>query len=305
VPLASASAIVGVDYSASLQASSIPLLLLPFPEDASAYASSAAQAANTAATDHSCVFSSPTTVDKAAGSGAAARNVSTHAKGLDSAAASCSPASEQWHQSRLNTLLDPAAISTDENAQHEDSMEPHESEAAVDQSTEQQVARYQQNEPAQDGEGLTRSEGQKMRCVLLIPCCEAVHGRFPLNGTYFQTNEVFLDFSTLQQPIMVSPYKELASQNLFSTLHSVYIVIQILHLLICACMVVNARRHLLVGSMCQFNPDASSRTGTSQISHGRPSRLCFFVLRFQLQRVSRGSSTLCILGARWPASAAG
>lgn len=230
VPLASASAIVGMDYSASLQASSIPLLLLPFPEDASAYASSAAQAANIAATDHSCVFSSPTTVDKAAGSGAAARSVSTHAKGLDSAAASCSPASEQWHQSQLNTLLDPAAMSTDENAQHESSMEPHESQAAVDQFTEQQVARYQQNEPAQDGEGLTRSGGQKMRCVLLIPCCEAVHGRFPLNGTYFQTNEVFLDFSTLQQPIMVSPYKELASQNLLSTLHLVYIVIPILHL---------------------------------------------------------------------------
>ena len=210
VPLASARAIVGVDYSTSLQASSIPLLLLPFPEDASADASSGAQAASTAAADHSCVFSSPIVAD----SGAAARDVSASAKGLDSAAASCSHASEQRHQSQPNTLLAPAVMSADKNAQHESSMEFHESQAAVEQSTEQLVARHQQDEQAQDGEGLTRSEGQKMRCVLLIPCCEAVHGRFPLNGTYFQTNEVFLDFSTLQQPIMVSPYKDLATQTL-------------------------------------------------------------------------------------------
>ena len=39
----------------------------------------------------------------------------------------------------------------------------------------------------------------------LVPCCEAVHGRFPLNGTYFQTNEVFLDAATLQRPVMVGP----------------------------------------------------------------------------------------------------
>ena len=113
-------------------------------------------------------------------------------------------------------------MSTDENAQHESSIGVHKSQAAVDQSTEQQVARHQQIEQLQDGEGLTRSEGQKMRCVLLIPCCEAVHGRFPLNGTYFQTNEVFLDFSTLQQPIMVSPYKELAMQILKRPVTSVH-----------------------------------------------------------------------------------
>ena len=45
---------------------------------------------------------------------------------------------------------------------------------------------------------------RQARCAVLVPCCEAVHGRFPLNGTYFQTNEVFLDASSLDHPIVVS-----------------------------------------------------------------------------------------------------
>ena len=40
-------------------------------------------------------------------------------------------------------------------------------------------------------------------CVLLIPCKEALRSRFPLNGTYFQTNEVFLVDATLQMPLKV------------------------------------------------------------------------------------------------------
>ena len=47
--------------------------------------------------------------------------------------------------------------------------------------------------------------GRRIRCALLVPCCEAVHGRFPLNGTYFQTNEVFLDAATLEKPVLASP----------------------------------------------------------------------------------------------------
>ena len=49
-----------------------------------------------------------------------------------------------------------------------------------------------------------REELRQARCAVLVPCCEAVHGRFPLNGTYFQTNEVFLDASSLERPVMVS-----------------------------------------------------------------------------------------------------
>ncbi|CAN4115195.1 unnamed protein product [Withania somnifera] len=39
--------------------------------------------------------------------------------------------------------------------------------------------------------------------TLLIPCRTANRGRFPLNGTYFQVNEVFADEESTQQPIEV------------------------------------------------------------------------------------------------------
>uniref|UniRef100_M1DHS3 Repressor of silencing 1 n=1 Tax=Solanum tuberosum TaxID=4113 RepID=M1DHS3_SOLTU len=39
--------------------------------------------------------------------------------------------------------------------------------------------------------------------TLLIPCRTANKGRFPLNGTYFQVNEVFADEESTQQPIEV------------------------------------------------------------------------------------------------------
>lgn len=39
--------------------------------------------------------------------------------------------------------------------------------------------------------------------AVLVPCRAAMHGRFPLNGTYFQINEVFLDNCSLSQPIQV------------------------------------------------------------------------------------------------------
>ena len=41
-----------------------------------------------------------------------------------------------------------------------------------------------------------RAEGSAgAKFVLLVPCRVAMKGRFPLHGTYFQTNEVFLDHS--------------------------------------------------------------------------------------------------------------
>ena len=39
--------------------------------------------------------------------------------------------------------------------------------------------------------------------TLLIPCRSALQGRFPLNGTFFQTNEVFLDVQSLNKPLAV------------------------------------------------------------------------------------------------------
>jgi RRM in Demeter len=45
--------------------------------------------------------------------------------------------------------------------------------------------------------GTTAQRAQ--RAVLLVPCRTALLGKFPLNGTYFQVNEVFLDHSTLRE----------------------------------------------------------------------------------------------------------
>ncbi|KAK7261249.1 hypothetical protein RIF29_27556 [Crotalaria pallida] len=39
--------------------------------------------------------------------------------------------------------------------------------------------------------------------TLLIPCRTAMRGRFPLNGTYFQVNEVFADYESSEHPINV------------------------------------------------------------------------------------------------------
>ena len=40
--------------------------------------------------------------------------------------------------------------------------------------------------------------------LLFVPCRTAMLGQFPLNGTYFQTNEVFLDHASAAVPITVS-----------------------------------------------------------------------------------------------------
>ncbi|RHN58014.1 putative demeter, domain-containing protein [Medicago truncatula] len=36
-----------------------------------------------------------------------------------------------------------------------------------------------------------------------IPCRTAMRARFPLNGTYFQVNEVFADYASMKKPIHV------------------------------------------------------------------------------------------------------
>lgn len=47
------------------------------------------------------------------------------------------------------------------------------------------------------------SEVQIVRGTILIPCRTAMRGSFPLNGTYFQVNEVFADFHSSHKPIEV------------------------------------------------------------------------------------------------------
>ncbi|XP_010543600.1 PREDICTED: transcriptional activator DEMETER isoform X2 [Tarenaya hassleriana] len=47
------------------------------------------------------------------------------------------------------------------------------------------------------------ANSQKVRGTLLIPCRTAMRGSFPLNGTYFQVNEVFADHESSLNPIDV------------------------------------------------------------------------------------------------------
>ncbi|XP_042017381.1 DNA glycosylase/AP lyase ROS1-like isoform X2 [Salvia splendens] len=47
------------------------------------------------------------------------------------------------------------------------------------------------------------AHAQTVRGTILIPCRTAMRGSFPLNGTYFQVNEVFADDKTSKDPIHV------------------------------------------------------------------------------------------------------
>uniref|UniRef100_A0A0D3EL44 HhH-GPD domain-containing protein n=1 Tax=Oryza barthii TaxID=65489 RepID=A0A0D3EL44_9ORYZ len=50
---------------------------------------------------------------------------------------------------------------------------------------------------------IREAQAQKVRGTLLIPCRTAMRGSFPLNGTYFQVNEVFADHDSSRNPIDV------------------------------------------------------------------------------------------------------
>ncbi|PWA80060.1 DNA glycosylase [Artemisia annua] len=50
---------------------------------------------------------------------------------------------------------------------------------------------------------IRESNSQTVRGTLLIPCRTAMRGSFPLNGTYFQVNEVFADHDSSLNPIDV------------------------------------------------------------------------------------------------------
>ncbi|XP_057490540.1 DNA glycosylase/AP lyase ROS1-like [Actinidia eriantha] len=50
---------------------------------------------------------------------------------------------------------------------------------------------------------IRESNSQNVRGTLLIPCRTAMRGSFPLNGTYFQVNEVFADHESSLKPIEI------------------------------------------------------------------------------------------------------
>ncbi|XP_073006839.1 protein ROS1A-like isoform X1 [Typha latifolia] len=50
---------------------------------------------------------------------------------------------------------------------------------------------------------IREAQAQTVRGTILIPCRTAMRGSFPLNGTYFQVNEVFADHDTSRNPIDV------------------------------------------------------------------------------------------------------
>ena len=56
------------------------------------------------------------------------------------------------------------------------------------------VARMEEDGLAEGQAGVERPA-----YALLVPCRVAMRGRFPLNGTYFQTNELFLDLESCQE----------------------------------------------------------------------------------------------------------
>ncbi|XP_010506092.1 PREDICTED: protein ROS1-like [Camelina sativa] len=50
---------------------------------------------------------------------------------------------------------------------------------------------------------IKEAQSQTVRGTILIPCRTAMRGSFPLNGTYFQVNEVFADHASSLKPIDV------------------------------------------------------------------------------------------------------
>ena len=198
VPQASAYALLGADYSGTLQASSTPLLVLPIPGDTTHPQPAAAAAA---APEPSYVFSSPS---------AAQSHNSPPSHELPSRQVSASQAGKRkhfgdphWHDvapQQVTDLPSAASVQTDQAG----------GERPL--ATRQRPAAARQHSRAGQG------EERRIHCSLLVPCCEAVHGRFPLNGTYFQTNEVFLDAATLEHPVMASPQRPTTLQLSYESL---------------------------------------------------------------------------------------
>ncbi|KAK4345769.1 hypothetical protein RND71_035945 [Anisodus tanguticus] len=60
-----------------------------------------------------------------------------------------------------------------------------------------------ENETCSSCNSIREAHSQTVRGTLLIPCRTATRGSFPLNGTYFQVNEVFADHDSSLNPINV------------------------------------------------------------------------------------------------------
>lgn len=59
------------------------------------------------------------------------------------------------------------------------------------------------NSTAHKGPQSEDSSASGQRLALLVPCRTALRGIFPLSGTYFQPNEVFIDHRSLTNPLQV------------------------------------------------------------------------------------------------------
>jgi len=64
----------------------------------------------------------------------------------------------------------------------------------------------------QAGGGSADREAGRLAVTLLVPCRRALHGRFPLNGTFFQVNELFADHKSMEEPVLL-PSSSLKAQS--------------------------------------------------------------------------------------------
>lgn len=183
-----------------LNASKVPLLLLPIPPNASAdAASSGAQThVNAAATaTESCHLSSPWAAQRAPDGAASPETATPPSEGQGSAAAAGPPCSNE-QQLRQACASQRGALNM-APPRHAPATTPSTAAlGALHQATASEQQVHAECGPTAGGDG-----AQELRCVLLVPCCAALHGRFPLNGTYFQTNEVFMDATSLERPVTV------------------------------------------------------------------------------------------------------
>ncbi|OIT21314.1 PREDICTED: protein ROS1-like [Nicotiana attenuata] len=71
------------------------------------------------------------------------------------------------------------------------------------QCNSQESGKLCENETCSSCNSIREAHSQTVRGTLLIPCRTAMRGSFPLNGTYFQVNEVFADHDSSLNPINV------------------------------------------------------------------------------------------------------
>ena len=98
-------------------------------------------------------------------------------------------------------------------------MRPSEVEQALTRHREGEVKGSTDDSAAGPGSNIegpsTVLEG--LHAVLLLPAFTALQGSFPLNATYFQTNEVMMDAAYIKRPLLV-PWEEI--ERLAFTDHS-------------------------------------------------------------------------------------